>query len=125
MERQFAATSDKSLNFEIGQPKSLDKEYIAEFSSYQPLAGFVGYQLDGITALGFYRYMCNTPPPTPTDPTDPNGGSTTDDETTKDDQKEDPTGEGDKPLDGDGNSRENATDKDGNYQELQIESNSS
>jgi len=26
------------------------------------LAGFVGYELTGISAIGFYRYMCATRP---------------------------------------------------------------
>ena len=58
----FKATTSLEVNIQRGQPKSFDKEYIAEFQQYQPLAGFVGYELEAITALGFYRYMCDAPP---------------------------------------------------------------
>lgn len=63
-----------------GQPSSLDKEFLSEFTEHQRIAGFVGYKKGGITALGAYRYMCNEPPPT--DPTDPQE----DDPETDDDQ---------------------------------------
>ena len=48
-----------------GQPKSLDKEYVTEFTKNEQIAGFVGYDYGYITALGAYRYMCDSNPPTP------------------------------------------------------------
>jgi len=51
-----------------GQPKPRDTDYVIEFSKYEQIAGFVGYELGDITALGFYRYMCDSaPPPEPVD----------------------------------------------------------
>lgn len=59
----FKATTDVGLTMTRGRPKSFDKEYVTKFTKYQQLAGFVGYELGDITALGAYRYMCDTAPP--------------------------------------------------------------
>jgi len=67
-------TTDKGINFERGQPKTFDQEFVSYFDKYVPLAGFVGYQIDGITALGYYRYMCDAPPPSPNGDTSGTGG---------------------------------------------------
>jgi len=71
----FKATTDTGITMTRGQPKSFDKEYVAEFQKYQPLAGFVGYELNGITALGFYRYMCDVAPPPEPEDEKPEGGN--------------------------------------------------
>ena len=46
-----------------GQSTSFDKAYTLEFTEWQQIAGFVGYELGKITALGVWRYICDTPPP--------------------------------------------------------------
>lgn len=44
---------------------------MTEFTKYEQIAGFVGYELGDITAVGAYRYKCDSaPPPEPTDPKD-------------------------------------------------------
>ena len=66
----FKATTDIGEILTRGQPKSFDKEYVTEFTKYEQIAGFVGYTFGDITALGAYRYMCDSAPPTPIEPTD-------------------------------------------------------
>ena len=52
------ASTAAGVTFERGNPTDSDDSFEIEFDRYEPLAGFVGYELEGITAIGFYRYMC-------------------------------------------------------------------
>ena len=39
-----------------------DLAYEVEFTQYEPLSGFVGYEDTTVKAIGFYRYRCMTRP---------------------------------------------------------------
>ena len=57
------ASTEKGVNFERGvYDKETDELYEVNFLKYEPLAGFVGYENEQITGIGFYRYMCASRP---------------------------------------------------------------
>ena len=72
---RLTAFTETGVNWYKGQydPAS-DEIYEIDFDEYEPVAGFVGYETNKITALGFYKYRCaerpedlpdNTPDVTP------------------------------------------------------------
>ena len=51
--------TEKGINFYRGAA-DLASDQVEEylFDEYEPLAGFVGYETNKLTALGFYKYKC-------------------------------------------------------------------
>ena len=55
----MTAYTEGTLNFYKGSNDPVSDQVHEEiFDEYEPLAGFVGYETNKITALGFYRYRC-------------------------------------------------------------------
>ena len=94
-----------------------------EFTKYQQAVAFVGYELGGVTALGAYRYLCDSPPPPEPEEEENDDDDVTDSEGTGEGENNGGSGGGtvdpNNPIDEDNGGRE-TTDPDDTYEPPEI-----